>query len=128
MKHLLFVLLCSLFLPLFGCGEKLQGFSGSVTYGGKPLPAGIITFGPDAEHGNLMGAANVAAIKDGRYALPVNQGISGGWYRVSVESTEHVDGAEGGSEKHLIPPYSFSHEFKPDEKTFDIEIPAAAKK
>jgi hypothetical protein len=127
MKRLLFVILCSLFLPLSGCSEKLQGFGGNVTYGGKPLEQGSITFTPDAEHGNLMGASNVAAVKDGRYELPVNQGISGGWYRVSVESTEHVDGAEGGSEKHLIPPYSFSHEFKPDEKTFDIEIPAARK-
>jgi hypothetical protein len=116
-----------LFISLCGCGEKLQGFGGAVTYNGKPLEKGLISFNPDAEKGNLMGASNIAAVRDGHYELPVSQGISGGWYKIRVESTEHVDGEEGGYEKDLIPPYLFSHEFKPDEKTFDIDIPVQKK-
>jgi len=127
MKHFFSFFLCIalLCLPLIGCGKpKLQGFSGTVTYDGKPLESdGIVTFYPDAKKGNTMGASNVASIKNGRYELPVSQGISGGWYNVSVEVTEWVDNAEGGQDKHLIPPYTFSHEFQPDDKEFNIEIP-----
>ena len=73
-----------------------------------------------------MGASNIASIQNGRYELPANQGISGGWYEVRIEVTEVVEGVGEGAEasyKDVIPPYVFSHEFKPDDKTFDIEIP-----
>ena len=116
----------SLCLPLTGCGEKLQGFNGTVTYDGKPLEAGVIIFTPDATKGNLMGASNIASIQNGRYTLPENQGISGGWYEIRVESTEVTQGTGEGAEavsKDLIPPYVFSHEFKPDDKTFDVDVP-----
>ena len=111
-------------LCLAGCGSpKLQGFSGSVTYDGQPLKIGIVTFIPDADKGNMMGKSTIAPIRDGRYELPPSQGISGGWYRMTVEVTELVEDEEGGSEKHVIPPYTLSHEFMPDDMTFDIEIP-----
>jgi len=124
MKSFLFPWVALLFLTFVGCGgPKLQGFNGAVTYDGKPLEGGIIFFTPDARKGNLMGASNVASIKDGRYELPVSQGISGGWYLIRVEVTEAVVGVEGEHEKFLIPPYEFSNEFKPDDKVFDIDIP-----
>ena len=120
------IILCALALclTLSGCGPKLQGFSGSVTHEGVPLEKGVVIFTPDATKGNLVGASNIASIQNGRYELPVEQGISGGWYEVRVEVTEWIGGeGDSGTTKDLIPPYIFSHEFKPDDKTFDIDIP-----
>ena len=127
MKYLL-ILLSLICFTIAGCGPKLQGFNGKVNYDGKPLPEGVITFTPDAEKGNLMGASNLAVIKDGEYKLPVSQGISGGWYKVTVESSKWVEEGGDGKEVHNIPPYTFSHEFKPEDKNFDIEIPVTKSK
>jgi len=110
---------------LSGCAEKLQGFSGSVTHDGQPLAEGVVIFTPDATKGNLMGASNIASIQNGRYELPADQGISGGWYEIRVEVTEVIDGGEDDTTvRNVIPPYIFSHEFKPDDTIFDIDIPA----
>jgi len=118
----------SLCLTLTGCGgDTLQGFSGSVTHGGAPLEKGVVIFTPDATKGNLMGASTIASIQNGRYELPVDQGISGGWYEIRVEVTEWVEGEGEGAEgfsRNLIPPYIFSYEFKPDDEILDIDIPA----
>ena len=112
---------------LTGCGgSKLQGFSGTVTLEGEPLEKGAVIFTPDVKKGNLQGESTIASIQNGRYTLPANQGISGGWYEVRVEVTEWVEGVGEGADgytKNLIPPYTVSHEFKPDDKTFDIDIP-----
>ena len=121
---------CTLFcLALTGCGgEKLQGFSGTVTLDGQPLEKGSISFTPDASKGNTSGTSTIAPIKNGRYELPADQGISGGWYEVRVEATEWVEGEGEGAEgfnRNLIEPYITSHEFKPDDKTFDVDIPAS---
>jgi len=122
------IVLCALAcLMLSGCGEKLQGFSGTVTYNGNPVEKGVVIFTPDATKGNLMGASNIASIQNGRYELPVAQGISGGWYEIRVEVTEWVAGTgnDDGTLRDLIPPYIFSHEFKPNDETFNIDIPAS---
>lgn len=127
MKYLLSLFLLSGLLFLTGCGPELHGFNGTVNYDGQPVEKGIITFTPDAKKGNLMGASNVAGIRDGRYELPVDQGISGGWYKIHIEASERVEDAEGGHDKLLFPQYVFSHEFKPDEKVFNIEVPKQGK-
>jgi len=54
-------------IVLTGCGgERAYNISGTVTYQGKPVPAGHIVFEPDASAGN-KGPAAFAKIKDGRY-------------------------------------------------------------
>src|SRR5438093_12142161 len=61
-----------------GCSQeaKLGQLSGVVTFKGKPVPAGYISFMPDATGGNL-GQVKVAQIKDGVYntASETNLGI-----------------------------------------------------
>ena len=124
--HSLLLCTLTLCLTLSGCGPKLQGFSGSVTHDGNPIEKGVVIFTPDATKGNLMGASNIASIQNGRYELPADQGISGGWYEIRVEVTEWIDGEnDSGTLRDVIPPYIFSHEFKPDDSVFDIDIPAS---
>jgi hypothetical protein len=51
-----------------GCGtdKKLGQLKGKVTFNGKPVPAGYISFTPDSSKGN-QGSVKVAQIKDGEY-------------------------------------------------------------
>ena len=62
--------------------------SGQVTFQGQPLDQGFIEFTPLNEAHRLSGAA----INQGEYSLPANQGLSAGKYQVRVTST--VGGAE----------------------------------
>ena len=53
MKATVFVLSILLAIVLAGCGgEHIYNLSGTVTYQGKPVPAGHIVFEPDASAGN----------------------------------------------------------------------------
>lgn len=65
------ILFCSLLVAVSaGCGSSKDPRQyhvwGTVTYQGKPLPAGSITFEPDASKGNKGPAVSVK-IKDGKY-------------------------------------------------------------
>ena len=75
-------------LPAFvGCpaaaGPARYELSGSVTYAGKPVPVGQITFIPDDSQGN-QGPGTTANIRDGRYQTEAGQGTIGGPHSVSI--------------------------------------------
>jgi len=61
--------------------------AGKVTYKKKALPAGTITFTPDASKGNSSKESAIGMLKeDGSYSLVTNgrDGAPLGWYKVSV--------------------------------------------
>jgi hypothetical protein len=67
-----------------GCGgtdkdKKLGQLKGKVTFKGQPVPAGYISFTPDASKGN-QGSVKVAQIKDGEYdtTLATDPGVTPG--------------------------------------------------
>jgi len=69
-----------LLLPLFmGCGDQIGGVAGTVSYGGKPLPEGRITFLCD---GGKRPAVS-AEITQGRYAA---EDLPAGRARIMVET------------------------------------------
>lgn len=70
---------------LGGCGSGEQRFelSGTITYEGRPVPAGYIVFNPDAAAGNT-GPGSTADIRDGRYTTPPGGGTMGGPHTVSI--------------------------------------------
>jgi hypothetical protein len=71
-------------LLLAGCGSK-GTISGMVTYQGKPIPSGNVTFFP------ANGAPVVATISDGKYTA---EKVAAGPARVAVVS---ISGDPGGS-------------------------------
>jgi len=76
-------------LLLCGCGpgrdpHGRQAISGSVTFQGKPLAPGTIQFLP--ANANESGAG--ALIREGRYQIPREQGLSPGTYSVAITSPE----------------------------------------
>src|SRR5262245_62070959 len=65
-----------------GCGgteKKVGQLKGKVTFKGVPVPAGFISFTPDASKGN-QGSVKVAQIKDGEYdtSLAADPGVTPG--------------------------------------------------
>lgn len=69
-----------------GCGDPNgpQAVSGSITFQGKPLDQGTISFfAPDAPS-----PAAACLITDGRYDIPASQGLIPGKYLVRITSTE----------------------------------------
>jgi hypothetical protein len=65
-------------------GEPLRAeVQGTVSLDGKPLPAGVIRFIPQAP---TTGPAATAAVVDGHFALPRQAGPLVGAHRVEIES------------------------------------------
>ncbi|UUO06582.1 hypothetical protein M4951_24970 [Blastopirellula sp. J2-11] len=81
------VLVASLLLS--GCQHEeisRHRISGTVTYHGKPVPAGAIFFEPDASQGN-SGAPSYAQIKDGKFDTAADGiGFIGGPHLVTIEA------------------------------------------
>lgn len=75
-----------------GCGQSgptTYSLSGTVSWNGKPVPAGSIRFEPDTKAGNA-GPGTVATIRDGRYATPEGKGVLGGKYRAFISGSDGV--------------------------------------
>ena len=85
---------------VLGCsgssGPPRYPVEGSVTYDGKPVPAGQIVFEPDSTAGN-QGPASYATIDHGRFATPRGKGTVGGPHRVRITGT---DGQASGESPH----------------------------
>src|SRR5262245_15090497 len=80
--------------PAIGCGrpagsQSLYAVSGNVTFGGKPVPAGFVSFEPNASQGNT-GPGCGASIIDGYYKSENNKGITGGPYLITVSGSDGV--------------------------------------
>jgi len=78
-----------------GGGDNLprQAVSGTITLDGAPVSHGFIQFRPV----NEGATAEVGGeIKDGKYAIPREQGPVPGGYRVSISSTEGTGAAASG--------------------------------
>src|SRR4051812_28505225 len=67
-----------------GCGSKggRRAVSGSVWYKGQPLKNGTVTFLTAA------GPQGGALVTDGAFAMPAEQGLDPGEYRVAVSMPE----------------------------------------
>jgi len=62
---------------------------GTVTFDGKPVPLGYISFAPDTSQGN-RGPGSGAPIRDGSYETASGKGVVGGPYVVRIAGTDGV--------------------------------------
>jgi hypothetical protein len=81
---------------LGGCGPEPAGLSvsGEVTFQGKPLDQGTITFSPEDGQGTFSGGQ----IQDGRYLVPAENGLAPGKYTVRIMSIAGGGATTGGLE------------------------------
>jgi len=82
---------------LIGCESKADRFdlSGSVTYGGKPVPAGYMVIKPDVAAGN-KGPGAAATINGGRYETRAGRGTIGGPHIVTIVGFDGKEYAMNG--------------------------------
>lgn len=100
-------------VALLGCSsapnELLHPVSGQVTFGGKPLTTGTVSFRPDASKGNKSEHHPTGTIgADGKFTLFTggHAGAPPGWYKVVVNAHEpalDTGGAHPGLPKSIIP-------------------------
>lgn len=117
-------------VALVGCGgERTYHLSGTVTFQGKPVPTGHITFEPDASAGN-HGPAAFAKIKDGHYDTGGGEGRGtiGGPHIVLIHGRDGIPRGELLSGMPLFRDYNTTVDLPKTDATQDFEVPAAERK
>lgn len=111
---------------LAGCSrDKQYDVKGTVTFGGNPVPAGVIWFEPDIAKGNTTGPQGYAQVKDGKFDTRDNgRGVRPGLYLIRVEAFDGKPANELPFGRPLVnPPYETSREFKAEPAEVSVDIP-----
>ena len=66
---------------------------GKVTYKGKPVPRGTVSFYGDQKKGNSSQEVPIGTIEDGEYHVitRTKEVITPGWYHVTVNAAKQID-------------------------------------
>jgi hypothetical protein len=119
-------------LLLAGCGGGSDGptryhLSGAVTFGGKPVPAGSVTFSPDLSKGN-HGPAGTAPIKAGKFDTALDgTGHVGGPHVVSVTGLDGVTSPDLPMGTPIFADYKLSVDLPKQDSAHNIDVPAPGK-
>jgi hypothetical protein len=113
-----------------GCSDsevKKVQVSGTVTFKGKPVPAGWISFTPDASKGNPGKEVRLVHIKDGVYDSSKEQDAAGVYPGPTVIMIAGFDGDVSPrfiQGKQIFNPHELHETVQPGGK--DYEVPASA--
>lgn len=135
----LMVPFCLVAAGLMGCGGetvKLHNLSGTVTFDGKPVPAGNLMITPDGSKNN-SGAAGVAVIKDGKFdtAAEGGRGHQGGDVIIRIEGYETAGESKPDPElpdqmitvtTPLFSTYEMRTSIPSEDSTLNIDVPPEA--
>jgi hypothetical protein len=114
-----------------GCGGSTATVEGAVTYDGKPVPAGAISF--LAADGK--GGSGGASVIDGAYRVPPEPGLKPGTYKVEIrwakptgkkfksESGDILDMTEEGLPEKYNTKSDLKAEVKPGSNKIDFDLP-----
>jgi hypothetical protein len=112
-----------------GCSSKptLGQLSGKVTFQGKAVPAGWLSFTPEAGTGEF-GQVKVLQIKDGLYdsAKERQPGIYPGPHRVRIAGFDGKKVPLFGQGKQIFNPVDDQYTVPPGSSTKDFVVPASA--
>lgn len=122
------VILAAALLCLAGCSsDTLHDVTGTVTYDGKPLPAGVVWFDPDAKHpGNPP--QGFAYVKDGKFnSAEQGRGIKPGSYLIRVEGFDGKPGNELPMGKPLFTNFEEKRDLPKGPVTLELTVPKGGK-
>ena len=112
-----------------GCSSepKLAQISGKVSFKGKPVPAGYVTFTPDVAKGT-NGQVVGFQIKDGSFDSARNNppGIAAGSYKLRIAGFDGVVIPFWGQGKQIFNPITDECVVTEGVSTKDIEVPNSA--
>ena len=111
-----------------GCGNQgvpRYNLSGTVTFQGKPVPAGRIIFEPDVRKGN-DGPQGYSDIKDGKYGTDrFGKGAVAGPLIVTIIGTTGENASEANMlGQPLFPRYKTTIDLPKEAIEYDFEVPA----
>ncbi len=116
-----------LLIPVGGCGgssgPQRYDLSGSVTYNGKPVPAGHLTFAPDKANGN-SGPGASANIEKGRYQTMPGQGPVCGPHVVTISGFDGVPKGMNMMGTRLFEQTRIDVDLPKQNGTLDFEVPS----
>jgi hypothetical protein len=118
---------CGLF-ALAGCSGQPPGryaVSGTVTFNGKPIPAGRVFLEPDPAGGN-RGPQAVALIKNGRFTTQPRKGAVGGSGIIIVQGYDGVSSDSYPDGQPLFEAHTLRQELPKESSTITIDVPASA--
>lgn len=120
-----------LLLAAIGCGEsgpEVFPVSGTVSYDGNPIPAGLIYFDPDVTKGGT-GQQGFAKIDQGKFDSTVEGlGIKGGPYVIRILGFDGKPADEAPFGQALFPEYTESRELPKSKSELAINVPKKKKK
>lgn len=112
-----------------GCkpATKVSQISGTVSFKGKPVPAGYITFTPDVGAGTL-GQVVGFQILEGKYDSSKNTppGLQPGTYKIRIGGFDGIKIPMWGQGKQIFNPIEDSFVVPDGTSTKDFEVPASA--
>ena len=122
--------LCGITMGIAGCGgaggPARYQVSWKVTFGGKPVPYGMVYFSPDASKGN-KGPQGVAQIKDGKYDTALDgKGPVSGPVVVKIIGYETLSSDENNPSEPLFQDWTTNIDIPENASTQDFEVPADA--
>lgn len=135
-RHLIAFLACAAISGLLGCGRPDEftrhRVSGTVTFNGRPVPAGKIYFNPDAGAGN-DGPPAYAEIVNGAFDTSASKGRNAisGPHQVVINGYEPASApadSEFGNAKALFGEYRTSVVLPEAVSQQTFNVPAAASK
>lgn len=121
-------LLLAVGLAVAGCGgPHAVDVSGTITFGGKPLPAGRVYFNPDFTRGN-DGPQGYAQVEGGRFdTRKGGQGACGGPTVVVIQGyAAGPEGAPGSMGSRLFREFQIETDLPRQSCTRDFDVPASA--
>lgn len=115
-------------ISLCGCRNRdattRYDVAGTVTFAGKPVPAGDILFTPDGSKNN-QGPPGFAKIKDGTYDTAINgKGTVGGPHIVQISGFDGRAATELPDGMRLFPDYTTRIDLAKKKTICDFEIPS----
>ncbi|QDU73537.1 hypothetical protein Pan97_05120 [Bremerella volcania] len=112
-----------------GCnyGDSTVHLTGHVTYDGKPVPRGTITFSPDTKQGNA-GHGSKAIIQDGTYTTRESFGLVGGPHVVRIEGFNGIAHGDNLDGQILFKPHEESYDLPMESGEYDFEVPKTTKR
>jgi hypothetical protein len=114
------------FVLLAGCGSgepTYYAVSGTVTFAGKPVPKGTVTFEPDPTKG-VKGQQGHADLVDGKFDTRAGgTGVLGGPYIIRVLGYDGKVAYEAPYGNSLFPEYTLTKDLPKADSTLDIDVP-----
>jgi len=121
MNAIRFLSLAALTLALSGCS---RGFpvTGTVTRGGEPLSAGLITIEPEASS-DTKGTGASAPIRDGKFEIEKGKHLVPGHYVVRVSPETLGSGMDLKTAPPQFKPWETKVEITNDEQPMNLDVP-----